>query len=386
MFQDAMTIFFSIVFAFWAVRGLDLLIGFLFFVPRLSREPLPEGFPSPPPRVSVIFAARNEKGKAGPAARSMLAQDHPGLEVIAVDDRSTDGTGDELRAIGDARLRVLRVDALPEGWLGKTHALQTGADASEGEWIVFTDADVHFAPGAVRAAVAAAVRRRLDHLTLFPELDLPGYLEGVFTNYFSSLFNLRFRPYAARFRRMPAYVGIGAFQLVRREAYRRAGGHAHLRLDIADDMMLGKTLKRSGARSMLMAGSGLIRVRWVEGWSGVLSSLQKNAFRGIEYSAVLLVLSTAAILAADVAPFVGLFAADGPARVLAAGSVGVLFLLYAAGQRSNRLALLSFPCHPAAALLFLFILWRSALAALTEGGVRWRGTFYRLDELRRARV
>lgn len=384
-----MDLFFFVLFVFWSVAGLELLVG-SFLVPILLREPLPderlEGGFVRWPRVSVIFAARDEKGKAGPAATTMLLQDYPELEVIAVDDRSADGTGDELRALSDARLRVLRVDELPAGWLGKTHALHRGAAAAEGEWLLFTDADVHFRPSTVRRAVVAARRRGLDHLTLFPELDLPGYLEGVFTNYFASLFNMRFRPYAARFRRRGAYAGIGAFQLVRRDAYRLAGGHERIRLDVADDMMLGRALKASGARSMLMAGNGLVRVRWVQGWSGVLSSLRKNAFRGIEYSFGLLVLSTFGILALDVAPFLGVLFLEGAARAFAGGCVGVLFLLYASAQRFNRLALASFPCHPAAAMLFLYILWRSALDALVEGGVRWRGTFYRLDDLKRGRL
>ena len=117
-------------------------------IPALPAVKAPGALPS----LSVIVPARNEATAIGPALASLLAQDYPGLEIVAVDDRSTDGTGDVLRALAAANpsLRVLRIDDLPSGWLGKNHALWRGAQRSTGTWLLFTDADVVFAPGTLR--------------------------------------------------------------------------------------------------------------------------------------------------------------------------------------------------------------------------------------------
>ncbi|HTL71621.1 MAG TPA: glycosyltransferase family 2 protein, partial [Candidatus Eisenbacteria bacterium] len=365
----------------WLVRGLDMLAGLLFRTPRLKGSPpVPAG-----PRISVIFASRDEGERVRRALERLLAQDYPDYEIVAVNDRSSDADALILHSISDPRLRVLDVETLPAGWLGKTHALHEGYRASSGEWLLFTDADVQMDSGALSAAVAAVRERGLDHLTVAPDLELESWIEAVFTNFFTLQFSLRYRPWAARDRLMPAYAGIGAFNFVRREAYEKAGTHERLALEIADDMMLGKIVKRAGFRSMFATAGGLVRVRWIEGFAGVLSSLQKNAFRGLEYSVPLLAAATGYLFLMDVVPFFGLFLASGALRAASAGSVAVIFALYAAGQRTNRTSLATFPAHPLAAVFFLFILWRSALTALGEGGVRWRGTFYPLKELKKFR-
>jgi glycosyltransferase involved in cell wall biosynthesis len=367
--------------AVWLLRGADLLVGTLFLLPRLKPAPASAALF---PKISVLFASRDEGEKVRAAVLTMLDQDYPDFEVIAVDDRSGPQDAAVIRSLSHPRLKTVRVDELPAGWLGKTHALHRGFARASGEWLLFTDADVHFTPDAFRAAMAASLGRNLDHLTLFPELELKKYVEGVFTNFFALQFNQRYRPWMARFRFAPAYAGIGAFSLIRRSAYEKIGGHRKVALDIADDMMLGKALKRSGARQMLMAGGPFVRVRWVAGFKGVLASLHKNAFRGLEYSVLMLLAATGYIFVFDILPFAALAAGIWTAPVFV--SIGVIAVLYLAAQRFNRLAAASFPAHPFAALLFLFILWRSAAAALRDGGVSWRGTFYPLKDLKKARV
>lgn len=379
-----MIIFLWILLAAWLVRAIDLIVGAVFLVPILKERP----FEGKLPKVSLIFAARNEGGRIRAAVESMVSQDYPDIEVIAVNDRSTDDTASELAAVHDPhrRLRVLTIEALPAGWLGKTHALFQGYRASSGEWFLFTDADVHFAPGAVRAAVAEAEKRRLGHLTLMPELIIGRAIEAAFTNYFALQFNLRYRPWMARFSWALSYVGIGAFNLVRREAYEKAGTHERLALDIADDVMLGKIIKRAGFRSMLMGAGGLVKVRWVEGFRGVLSSLHKNAFRGLEYNIFLLLGATVVLPAFDVLPFVGLFIFHVTAFWFCAAMTAAIFSVYAASAKFSRHSLQTFLAHPFVSLLFIFILWRSAVSALRQGGVRWRDTFYPLKALKAARV
>src|SRR5438876_9454886 len=128
------------------------------------------------PRLSVVVPARDEASGIGRAVESLLAQDYPDLEIIVVDDRSSDATGAVLAKLAarDSRIRAIRVDQLPAGWLGKNHALWRGAESASGEWLLFTAADIVFAQGAVRRAVAYAVAEQLDHLTLAARLPAPG--------------------------------------------------------------------------------------------------------------------------------------------------------------------------------------------------------------------
>ena len=368
------------IFLFWLVRATDFLAGTFWRIPTLRKRFLEE---TAIPKISVLFAARNEAAKVGETVSRLLAQDYPDYEVIAVDDRSDDGTGEILASFRDPRLRVVRIEKLPEGWLGKTHALYQGLRTSSGEWLLFTDADVVMDPATLASAVAAIRENKLDHLTLFPKLLLHHYVETLFTAYFMLAFNLRYRPWAASSPRSLAYVGVGAFNMVRRTAYEKIGTHEVLALDVADDMILGRFVKRAGFRQQAMFGHELISVRWVEGWRGVLNGLHKNAFRGLNYSFLNLIGATFALAAVDLLPFLLLFVSRGPVFYFSAATVGMIFLVYLSGQKYNKRSLSAFFGHPVSCLFFLFVLWRSALTALRDGGVYWRETFYSLKELRR---
>jgi hypothetical protein len=374
-----------LIFAFWAAAGADLAIGFGRSVPRL--KPLPPGGPEGPrPRVSIVFAMRDEGERMVGPLSSMLSQDYPDYEVIAVDDRSGDRMAERLRRLPlGSRFRLVEVRELPAGWIGKSHALFRGYEASDGEWIVFTDADVYFHPGALRAAVRAAESRGLDHLSLFPSIPVHGFWEAAFVGAFTLAFNLRFRPWAARRRRSRAFVGIGSFNMVRRSAYERIGTHRALRYDVADDMALGKLVKRAGLRQMIAAGDRLISVRWLQGFGGIFRSLEKNGYAGLAYHPALLAAGVAVWLTAALGPY-AMLAAGGPAAAASAGSIAVIFAIHVGRLAMDRWALLAFAGFPAGALLFAAVCLASAAQAHRRGGVVWRGTLYPLAELRNHRV
>ncbi len=370
-----------LVFLYWALKGADLIAGILFGLPRLGKAVLPEDRDLP--KVSIIFAARDEETRVREAAASFLAQDYPHFEVIGVDDRSSDRTAALLDSIPDRRLKILTVRELPAGWLGKTHAQHEGYKASTGEWLLFTDGDVLMERGALSAAMQAARENTLAHLTLIPRLVIRSYIEAVFVNYFALAFNARYRPWAAKRRGSLAYAGIGAFNLVSREAYEKIGTHKALALEVADDMILGRMIKRAGFRQMAMYGTDFVRVQWVVGWKGVLNSLQKNGFRGLNYSVMNLLGATAALLTIDVFPLLALVFGRGEVRALGAAAAVMCFFVYLAGQKFNRWSLSSFFLHPLAGIFFVFVLWRSAVSALRDGGVYWRDTFYPLKDLKK---
>jgi glycosyltransferase involved in cell wall biosynthesis len=354
----------------------------------LDRVPPFKGGEEAPP-LSVVVAACNEADKLPRAFRSLLTQDYPGpFEIVAVDDRSTDGTGEmldflALEAPPGKRVTVLHLTALPPGWLGKTHALWQGAQRATGRWILFTDADILFSPDCLSRAALYAEREGLDHLVSFFRLELRGFWENAFGLCFGLLFFLRFRPWHVRNPARPNYLGVGGFNLVRRDAYHVIGTHRALALEVADDMMLGKRLKDAGFRADVVGAADHITVRWQEGLGGLMSGLLKNAYAGLDYSPLKATFSVGLLLVTMVWPVAGLFIA--PSRRARAGYGWALANLAAIGGYHAHVGRIP----PAYALMLLFstllligVIFRSTYLAEKRGGIIWRGTFYPLSMLR----
>jgi len=219
--QSAAQVILGVVGMLWLAAGFRLRSG-LRHLSDLGRvAPLGD---KQLPSLTIVATARNEAARIEAAARSLLAQDYPGCEVLIVDDRSTDETGSILDRLAaeDSSLRVLHVADLPAGWVGKSHALACAAEATRSDWILFTDADVEFAPEAARCAVSLALRESADHLAVAPDLVLETLGEAMFVGYFVLVFDLSQEPWAAQDPRSKRSIGIGAFNLVRRGAYERA--------------------------------------------------------------------------------------------------------------------------------------------------------------------
>ena len=338
----------------------------------------------PWPAVSVIVAARDEAPGIEAAMRSLLALDYAALEVLAVDDRSSDATGAILDRLAaqDPRLRVQHVRQLPPGWLGKNHALALGAREARGELLLFTDADVEFAPQALRSAVAILEAEALDHLALGPGLRLPGAWLAACVAYFARLFYVYLRPWRARDPRSAAFIGVGAFNLVRAEGYRAAGGHERLALRPDDDVKLGKLIKRAGLRQELRHAPDALRVTWYATVGEFVRGLEKNVLAGVDYRGGLALAGLAALLAVEVLPWIVLAAGDSPAQIAALASVLVAAASLGAILLEARAPVAAALLAPAAALLVVYACARSILLAYARGGIVWRGTFYRLAELR----
>jgi glycosyltransferase involved in cell wall biosynthesis len=337
------------------------------------------------PRLSIVVAARNEARGIEAAVTSLLKLDYPRLEIIVVDDRSTDGTGAILERLSSAtgRLRVVHVTALPPGWLGKNHALHMGASQATGDLLLFTDADVVFEPTTLRRATALVQQRKLDHLTAIPEAHAPGVAVRAFVAAFGVFFSLYARPWNARNPRSRAHVGIGAFNLIRSGAYRAIGGHEAIAMRPDDDMKLGKLLKLRGFRQDVVDGRGFVSVEWYASLRELVDGLMKNSFAGVDYSLWKAAGATGALLATYVWPFVAVITTAGAVRALNGLCVLLVVGIFSTVNRSRVLYVLAFP---PAAVLFAYIIWRSALIAVTTGTVTWRGTKYPLAALKANRI
>lgn len=377
--------FFSLVATFWVFHGLRVAYGATKLPWIKHFEPAQD---AACPSISLIFAARDEEEKL-PAALATLAEvDYPHLEIIAVDDRSQDATGrmlDEFAA-SHPRFRAVHVSELPSGWLGKPHALQKGYEGSSGEWLLFTDADVRFKPDALRRAVTLAKQRNLDHLTLFGDVEMHGFWEKTLITFFGLAFHLATDPHRVGNPRSRVYVGVGAFQLLKRSAYEASGTHRRLSMEVVDDMKLGKIVKQAGFRSGVGIAQDAVVVRWHAGLGNLIRGVTKNFFAAAGYNLAFVAVSIAGLLLLNIAPFFGIFFGHGWIRMLAAFSV-VLALGFQCGvdvvMRVSPIYALTFPLG---ALLFSYMLLRSTAVTLWKGGITWRGTFYPLDELKRGVV
>lgn len=367
---------------------------FSFFILRMAtvrrlRKRLAEIPPADPcPPVSVIIPARNEERNIEEALASVLAQDYPDLEILVIDDRSTDGTGDILERMSfhHPELKVCRVDALPPGWLGKNHALWLGASRAAGDYLLFTDADVVMAPSALNRAVGHLQRTGLDHLAVGPELSMRGWVLNSFAGAFLIFFALYARPWKLHDPKSSAHIGIGAFNLVSRKAYFAAGTHRIIPLRPDDDMKLGKLIKKRGFRQDLLVGKGMLRVEWYASAGELIRGLEKNSFAGVDYRLSLLLASSLACLLAFVWPFLAILVTTGATWLLNLLIILMIALLYLDSAAGYGLGLRYGIGLPPAALLFVYILWRSAFVIYRNGGIDWRGTHYPLEELKRNKV
>jgi glycosyltransferase involved in cell wall biosynthesis len=338
-----------------------------------------------PVRCSAVIAARDEQTRIEETVRRLLAQEGVTMEVIVVDDRSNDRTGEIIRRLAeeDARVRVKRVETLPKGWLGKSHACHVGAGAATGEWILFTDADCWLKPDVLARALCLAERERVEHITLTP--GLAGAALGAQAWHLAFLLTIVDWISGTNRDRPGAYFGIGAFNLVRADAYRECGGYEALRLTVLDDVKLGRLLRRAGKRTRGFIGGEDVLCHWGTTVTSMIRIMEKNYFAAIDFrSGIALAAGLVGVLFVFVAVAGPLF---GTVAGLAAG-LAPLSLSLPAGVFARRLGW----AWPAALLtpfmlpVLLYAMLNSVFVTLRQGGIWWRETFYKLEVLRQGTV
>ncbi|MGH9816121.1 MAG: glycosyltransferase [Candidatus Acidiferrales bacterium] len=371
--------------AVWVIQGTRVLFG-MRKVPRLRETPPLDDAECP--TVSVLFSARDEEEKLPQALATLLALDYPRYEVVAVNDRSSDATGRILgeAAARDPRLKVVDVTELPAGWLGKPHGLQRAYEASGGEWLVFTDADVRFAPGLLRRSLALAKARGWDHMTLFGHVEMHGFWEHAIMTFFMLSLTLYTEAWRVADPRSKKFLGVGSFQLFRRAAYEAAGTHRRLAMEVVDDMKLGKLAKLAGFRSGLALAGRSVAVRWHAGLGNITRGVEKNFFAGADFSLAKVSAQFLAIVALEMLPVLLLAFVSGWSLVFATIALAIPAAMQGMAARESGASPLYGLTFPLGAAIFGYMLARSTVITLRQGGIVWRGTFYRLSELRKGIV
>ena len=363
-----------IVLAVWVLTVARTILN-LILVPRLRPR-----MPRRTPLVSVIIPARDEERSIERTVRAILAQTYPALELIVVNDRSTDRTGAILASIDDPRLIVVEGHEPPPGWLGKPYALHLGAQRAAGELLLFVDADLVYAPEAVAAAVAQMEESGTSMLSLLPHFELHGFWEHV------AIVNLGVFAYtmlplwATNRTRIPLLgIGGGTGNLVRRDDYDALGGHEALRDAVVDDVGLARLMRRGGRRTAVALANDLVSIRMYHGLREIVEGFTKNAFAVVNrsYLAVLFIFVAGGIL--QLLPYVLALAGD----VIGIATVALIVLsrvvLFAALRYRLDNAVFG---HVPMLLIWFWILLRSVWLTGVRRQLLWRGRTYDADKTR----
>jgi chlorobactene glucosyltransferase len=370
--------------------------------PSPARKTTPEQ-PSGKPFVSIIVPARNEERNIRRCVTSLLAQERAGAfeyEVLVVDDGSTDGTGHILKELavthpqGD-RLRVLRLDHLPDGWAGKPHALHAGVQATKGEWLLFTDADTWHAPQALGAALQRASAEHFDLFSLGSAQEMPGFWEKTLMPMAYLGIAMQYPPRQVNDPTSPIAIANGQFILIRRSVYDGLGGYARpeMRGTVVDDRDLARLVKQSGFRLRFEDGRDLLHVQMYRGLRETWRGWRKNVYLGSRGGLAFVLLELIGLPQVTIVPFLLPFIAllallrkkpvfGLSARELAAAALIELapLLAYRAWEDQE----IEVPwyyafTHPLAGAVFEGILAQSTWQVLTRQGVEWRGRRYYKD-------
>lgn len=373
----------------WVAMTLVALYSFR-QVLRLEAIGAPRAGDRPLPRLSVVVAAKNEERGVEQSLQSLLALDYPDYEVIFVDDRSDDRTGeiaDRLSAQHE-RLTVIHVRDLPRGWFGKNHASHRGAQAASGELLLFTDGDVWFGREVVARGVRHLLKNRLDHLAAMPALTVGGPLLQACVVVLHWGAHVTGRLWKVRDTGSTASFGVGAYNLFRADSYRAIGGHRQVALRPDEDFQLGRLVKLSGKRSELVRAETGLRCEWYHSVRGLVRGMEKNLFAHTGYRITIVIARTVGLLWTGVAPFVlgvALAPVDATAAALFAASGIVAWGLGVHIARVSRFPWWTGLGLPLAAAVIFYSWWRSMILTLLRG-LAWGGPSIPLSELRAARV
>ena len=373
----------------WLVHAITVVKG-MATLPDVSSSEEPKSFTTDEDQITVIVPARDEEAAIGATLRSLLASKGVRLQIIAVNDRSTDRTGVRMEDMaaetaangGRHTLQVLHVDALPSGWLGKPHAMAMAAKHARSPWLLFTDGDVLFQQQALEIALRAAEAQNADHLVLTPTVIITTAAERAMLATMNALSQWMIRLWKVSDPRAKDYIGVGAFNLIRRDVYEKLGGFEALRMEVLDDLRMGWMIKRAGYRQCIVLGPDLVRLRWLHSALGVVHLAEKNGFAAYRYNVALTLLASIGLATIALLPLIAIVA-GGWALVAGLLSYVAVALTFWGNRKVTVapawLAILYAP----ATLVVLYALMRSMTLALVRQGIDWRGTRYSLSEIRR---
>jgi glycosyltransferase involved in cell wall biosynthesis len=336
------------------------------------------------PSVAVIIPVKDEESEVEQALRSVCRLDYQNYRVIVINDRSTDKTPDILKRMEQENeiITVITIHQLENGWLGKNHALYKGYQAASEEWLLFTDADVLFAPQALKKGMHYVHTNGLQHLTALPQVTSRSSLFRSVMNTFALMLDIKLRPWDIAKPNSKTSMGVGAFNLVKRNAYETAGTHKAISLRPDDDLKLGELIKRAGFKQDLVYGEEQLSLEWYTSLGNFIKGLMKNTFSVSNYQLTTALATAFVTFILLVLPIPLLLLSGFPyvfIGIMILMSQILLMLLKKGINTSWWHALII----PFAGLIMVYIIVKSALLTIKQGGIYWRDSFYPLADLRK---
>lgn len=336
------------------------------------------------PSISIIFSALNEAKDIEAALTTLLQLDYPALEIIAVNDRSSDQTPEILERLkqNQSKLKVFHLKDLPDGWLGKNHALHFASRKATGEWLLFTDADVLMKPETLKRAMSYVLEKKLDHLTIFEHhirksIWLKMLLLGHYITY-----SLVMKPWRIRYTWSKKSLGHGAFNLVSKTVYEASGGHRKISMECMDDLKLGEIIKKNGFLQDTVDGRDFIEKEWYKSLRDMIEGVKKNSFSYFKYRPIGTLFVIFAAFMFFVWPFFGMFFGGSVGWI---NSINVLLMLIMTLFIAKKFHLNSWLalCYPLSICILLYSVFNSLIATYKNKGIIWRGTFYSIKKLKK---
>lgn len=377
-------IFYVVIFClgWWFMYGRLLLT--IFGLTEIGNLELDE--PECWPTLNIVIPACNEGDGIEAAIKSLLLQDYPNLKIILVNDRSDDNTGEIIEQLAaDERVVAVHIKELPDDWLGKVHALSVAYEYVDSEWVLFTDADIHFEAGALKKSVAYAIKKEVDHLALMPSVIANNYWLEVIIRSFGLMFMFSMKVHQLEKPDTQAIIGVGAFNLVKKSTLDKSKGIKWLRMEVADDVGMGLLIKRAGGKSAFALAQKLLSIDWYPSVSSMFQGLEKNLFgAGSHYQVIRLLIMVSILWLFVFAPFVA-FVLPTPQWLTIFALVTLLWLpvMMFTGKTSDTGHYSSVLFIPVGQFLFTLMMLHSGLMCKLRGGITWRGTLYSTSRLKK---
>jgi cellulose synthase/poly-beta-1,6-N-acetylglucosamine synthase-like glycosyltransferase len=360
----------DLILLFWLAALLRTVVNLL-SAPRLRAM-----LPKTTPLVSIIVPARDEEEMIERAVRGFLGQTYPEIEVIVVNDRSTDGTGAILQGLAaeDGRLIVIDGEEPQPGWLGKPWALEQGSRRARGELLLFVDADVIYAPETVAAGVAYLERRDVSMIAFLPHIEMHGVWDHVvMPNLAMTVFMMLPSWLANRSRSALLAVGGGTGNFVRRDAYEAAGRHEALKDAVVDDVALARLVRKSGGRTEGVRAEAFVSVRMYRGLAAIVEGFTKNGFAVLGRSYLVLAVALVFSIVVHLYPFALAATGDGIGLATVAAITLTRVILFAALGYGITAAIFG---HVPMIVIWMWIFIRSAWYTGIHRQLTWRGRTY----------
>ncbi len=342
------------------------------------------------PKLSVIITAKDEADTIEHALQTLIKTEYPDFEIIIVNDRSVDDTGSIIDRFAkqhadqqQPKIIPVHIESLPENWLGKVHALYTATAKASGEWLLFTDADVHHHPTLWQRAVDYARHKQYDHLAILPNVPTPGLLLQACVKAFAVMFLATAKVDKIEDPNSKAAIGIGAFNLVNHAAFNRTPGFEWLRMEVADDYGIGLMMKKWGQKIGFASAYTDLLVDWYPDVSSMIRGLDKNIMApGTRYETARLILSPVAFAMVILGPFISLLLWSGYYPLVGATVYACIVVTCFWIPTQNKKELLHWLLTPIGYLIIMYTFTRACWLCLKRDGVVWRDTFYPRSLLR----